>query len=116
MNGKLWTANPLLGGLLVLALGVPCTLAANDKKTDDVSPEAAASAAPPAESSLKDAPCPRKPLPANHGEHDMSPEATLVPGPPSPESFKPDPCYPQPYDSAAELGIYRNSPDGRHMI
>jgi hypothetical protein len=115
MNGKAWIANPLLAGLLVLALGVPCTFAADGKKSDDTSPEAKLPAAPPAEGSLKDNPCPPKPLAASTG-HDMSPEARLLPDPPDPKSFKPDPCYEQPYDSAAELGIYRNDPNGRHMI
>ena len=31
MNGKAWTANPLLVGLLLLALGVPCAFAADDR-------------------------------------------------------------------------------------
>jgi len=106
MNGKAWTANPLLVGLLVLALGVPSAFAAGDKKSDDISPEANAIAAPPAGGSLNDDPCPRKPLPANNDKHDMSPAARPLPGPPSPDSFKADPCYPDLYDSAAELKIY----------
>src|SRR4051812_41427946 len=85
MNGKAWTANPFLVGLLVLALGVPCASAD---------------------------PCTPKPLPASSGDHKMSPEAKLLPGPPDAGFFKPDPCYPQTYDSAAELDIY--SGDGEH--
>lgn len=88
MNRKVWTANPLLIGTLLLALGVPCAVAADE------------------------APCVPKPLPANKGNHDMSPEARLLPDPPGPELFKADPCYTQPYDSAAELDIY----SGRTMI
>jgi hypothetical protein len=88
MNRKAWTANPLLIGTLLLALGVPCIVAADET------------------------PCIPKPLPANTGNHDMSPEARLLPDPPDPKSFKADPCYTQPYDSAAELDIY----GGRAMI
>jgi len=95
MNGKAWTANPLLVGLLLFALGVRCAFAADavdDKKDDKKS----------------DAPCVPKPFDVSnaHKEHDMSPEARLLPGPPDPAWFKSDPCYPQTYDSAAELDIY----------
>src|SRR5436309_3631853 len=96
MNGKAWTANPLLVGLLLLVLGVPCTFAADDKKSDD--------------------PCAPKPLDASNSNkiHEMSPEARLLPDPPDPNSFKADPCgvYQKPYDSAAELEIY----GGKRMI
>jgi len=91
VNRKVWTANPLLLGLVVLVLGIPCTFAADDKTSDD--------------------PCTPKPLYASTG-HDMSPEARLLPDPPDPKSFKSDPCYPEAYDSAAELEIY----SGRHVI
>src|SRR6185295_8036840 len=50
MNGKTWTANPLLLGLLLLALGVPCAFAsaaeepqaaaAGEKEVPNMSPEA----------------------------------------------------------------------------
>jgi len=92
MNGKAWTVNPLLVGLLVglvvLALGVPCAFAADDKKSDD--------------------PCAPKPFDVSnaHKEHEMSSEAKLLTDPPDPAWFKADPCYPQPYDSAKELEIY----------
>jgi len=92
MNGKAWTANPLLVGLpvglLVLALGAPCVFAAEDKKSD--------------------VPCTPKPFDVSnaHKEHEMSSEAKLLPDPPDPAWFKADPCYPQPYDSAAELDVY----------
>ena len=61
MNGKAWTANPLLAGMLLLALGVPCAFADDDKKTD--------------------VPCTPKPFDVSnsHKEHDMSPEAKLLP-------------------------------------
>jgi hypothetical protein len=91
MNGKVWTANRLLVGLLVLALGVPCTFAADDKKDD---------------------PCAPKPLPPPTGNHDMSPEAKLLPGAPDPAWFKADPCYQQPYNAEDELKIYSD----KHMI
>ena len=106
MNRRVWTANPLLVGLLVLALGVPCAFAADDSKSDDVSPEAKPLAASPAEGPVKDDPCTPKPLPANNDKHDIDPEARLLPGPPDPKSFKKDPCYKEGYDSASELKIY----------
>src|SRR5947199_1751010 len=88
MNGKTWTANPLLLGMLWLALGVPCALAADDNKSD--------------------APCIPKPFDTSnsHKEHEMSPGAKLLPEPPDPAWFKSDPCYPEAYDAAAELDIY----------
>jgi len=91
MNRKAWTANPLLLGALLLALGVACKTIPMD---------------------YKKSPCVPKPLPESPGKHDMSPEARLLSGPPNPEWFKADPCYQQPYDSAAELDIYK----GRKMI
>jgi hypothetical protein len=95
MNGKAWTVNPLLVvGLLLLALGVPRTLDADDRKSDD--------------------PCTPKRLDFHNAnkKHDMSPEARLLPDPPDQDSFKADPCYPPAYDSVAELQIY----SGKHMI
>jgi hypothetical protein len=92
MNGKTWTVNPFLVGLLLLVLGIPSAFAADDQKSDE--------------------PCVPKPLPAGTGDHDVSPEATLLPEPPDPKWFKPDPCYLDPYDSAAELEIY----SGKKMI
>ena len=91
MNRKTWTANPLLLGLLLLALGVPGAFAAADE------PEAAAA-----------------------GEHkgpEMSPEARIIgdpnhPDPPAEGSFTPDPSYEgEPYDAEAQLAIY----GGKHM-
>jgi hypothetical protein len=94
MNGKAWTANPLLVGLLVLALGVPCASAADDKKSDD--------------------PCAPKPFDVSNSNkiHEMSPGVRLLDDPPDPRWFKADPCYQQPYNSDAEQEIYI----GRHMI
>jgi hypothetical protein len=97
MNRKVWTANPLLAGMLLLALGVPCAFAADaaDAKKDD---------------KKSDAPCVPKPRPFDvsnsHKEHAMSPGVTLLPDPPDPAWFKSDPCYPEAYDSKAELDIY----------
>lgn len=79
MKGNDWTANRLLAGLLVLALGVPCAAAAD-------APQAAGG--------------------DDKKAHEMSPEAKLVPGPPPPGSFGPEPSYPEPYDAKAELAIY----------
>ena len=42
MNGKAWTANPWLLGMLLLALGVPCALAADAAAAADAAPAAAA--------------------------------------------------------------------------
>jgi len=98
MNRKTWTTNPLLIGTLLLALGVPCILFADDTKADD--------------KDKKDAPCVPKPLHANEGQHDMSPAARLLPDPPGAELFKADPCYTQPYNAEAELDVYRR----RNMI
>jgi hypothetical protein len=56
MNRKASTANPLLVGLLLLAVGVPCAFAraaAEDKKAPDMSPEAKLLPGPPAEGSFK---------------------------------------------------------------
>lgn len=92
MNGKVWTANPLLVGLLVLVLGVSCTSAGPDKKRDSL--------------------CVPKPIPASTGDHLMSSGAKLLPGPPDAGWFIPDPCPEKPYDSAAELKIY----SGKEMI
>jgi hypothetical protein len=102
MNGKAWTATPFLVGLLALTLGVPCAFA-DEKKSDDTSPEAKLSDASPPDN-MKN-PCVPKPL-NKSDNHSMSPEATLLPDPPDPRWFKDDPCYQQPYDSAAELEIY----------
>ncbi len=89
MNGKAWTANPLLVGMLLLGVGVPTAFADNpyvapvvEKKGPEMSPEARIIGDP------------------NH------------PDPPAAGSFRDDPKYPQTYDSAAELEIY----SGRHMI
>jgi hypothetical protein len=91
MNAKGSTANPLLVGLIALALGVPCAFGQGSPKDDRCKP---------------------KPLPPNSGNHDVDHDATVVPGPTDPNSFKADPCYLDAYDSAAELGIYTN----RQMI
>ena len=91
MNGKAWTANPLLLGLLLLSLGVPCAFAADDE-----------SAAAPA---------------GEKAGPEMSPEARVIgdpdhPDPPAEGSFKPDPSYEdEPYDAEAQLAIY----GGKHM-
>jgi len=106
MNGKAWTANPLLVGLLVIVLGAPTILAAEDKTTSDVSP-ADQAAAP-----VKQDPCVPKPLPPASTDHSVDPAAKLLPDAPDPSLFKPDPCYTQPYDSAAEMEIY----GGKKMI
>jgi hypothetical protein len=86
MKSKAWTVNPLLAGLLVLVLGVPCAVAADDDQT-----QAAAAGE-------KKAP-------------EMSPEARILPGTPGADSFGPEPEYPQPYDAQAQLDIY----GGKHM-
>jgi hypothetical protein len=89
MNGKSWIANPLLLGLLLLALGVPAAFA------DE--PQAAAGGG-------KEGP-------------EMSPEARVLgdpnhPDPPAEGSFSPDPTYEhEPYDAEAQLAIY----DGKKM-
>src|SRR5258708_16028096 len=106
MIRRVWTANPLLVGLLVFGLGIPCAFAA-DIKSNDVEPEAKPTSAAPAEGGVKDDPCTPKPLPANNDKHDIDKEARLLPGPPDPKSFKADPCDQQPYDSAADLKIYK---------
>lgn len=85
MNRRLWTAPPLLVGLLVLALGARCASVAEVEKSK---------------------PCVPKPLPASTSNHEISPEAKLLPDSPDPKWFKADPCYLDPYDSAAELKIY----------
>jgi hypothetical protein len=112
MNGKAWTANPFLIGTFLLALGVPCTVAAGDKKSDDISSEANLAAAPPAEGAATAGPCTPKPLPPPSSEHSMSPEARLLPEAPDPSLFKPDPCNRDPYNAAAELDVY----GGKKMI
>src|SRR5579872_4225638 len=119
MNGKAWTANPLLLGMLWLALGVPCAFAADaagtadakqgDAQQNDAKPGGAADVR-----KGDTAPCVPKPFDVSnaHKEHDMSPAAKLLPEPPDPTWFKSDPCYPEDYDSKAELDIY----GGRHAI
>jgi hypothetical protein len=94
MNGKAWTANPLLTGMLLLALGVPCAFADGDQKSDD--------------------PCAPKPfdVTSSNKDHKMSSEAKLLPDPPDPAWFKADPCYKEPYDATAELEIYNG--EGKH--
>jgi len=92
MNRNAWIANPLLLGLLLLALGAPCAFAAADE------PQAAAAA------DEKKGP-------------EMSPEARILgnpehPDPPAEGSFTPDPSYEgEPYDAQAQLDIY----GGKHM-
>jgi hypothetical protein len=80
MNRKTWTANPLLLGLLLLALGAPCAFAAADeaqKEGPEMSSEARVLGDP------------------NH------------PDPPAEGSFTPDPVYDhEPYDAEAQLAIY----------
>ena len=91
MNGKAWTANPLLLGLLLLALGVPCAFAAEDESAAATGGEKAGP--------------------------EMSPEARVIgdpnhPDPPAEGSFAPDPSYEdEPYDAEAQLAIY----GGKHM-
>lgn len=91
MNGKAWTANPLLLGLLLLALGVPCAFAS-------------AADAPQADAGEKEGP-------------EMSPEATMLGDPehldpPADGWFKQDSTkYDGPYDAQAQLDIY----DKKHM-
>jgi hypothetical protein len=91
MNGKTWIANPLLLGLLLLALGAPCSFAAADEHQAATAGE-------------KEGP-------------EMSPEARILgdlnhPDPPAEGSFKPDPSYEhEPYDAEAQLAIY----GGKHM-
>ncbi|HKI05825.1 MAG TPA: hypothetical protein VKK31_27845 [Thermoanaerobaculia bacterium] len=91
MNGKAWTPNPLLLGLLLLALGAPCAFAAADE------PQAAAAGE-------KEGP-------------EMSSEAKILGDPHhldplADDWFKPDPNYDhEPYDSEAQLAIY----GGKHM-
>lgn len=96
MNRKAWTANPLLLGLLLLALGAPCAFAAAPVE------------APRAETAPE-----------------MSSEARLIgdplhPDPPVEGSFKPDPDYEdEPYDAEDQLYIYAPQPEpgkpGKHM-
>ncbi len=85
MNRKTWTANPLLLGLLLLALGAPCAFAAGeggDTEGPEMSSEAKILGDP------------------NH------------PDAPAEGSFKPDPTYDhEPYDAEAQLAIY----DKKHM-
>ena len=94
MNRQPLSANTLPIGLLLLALGVPCTFAA----------AADAAEAEAADDGEKKGP-------------EMSPEARLVgdpdnPDPPAEGSFGPDPSYEdKPYDAEAQLAIY----GGRHM-
>jgi hypothetical protein len=89
MNGKTW--NPLLLGLLLLALGVPCAFAADDESAAATAGEKAGP--------------------------EMSPEARVIgdpdhPDPPAEGSFAPDPSYEEePYDATAQLVIY----GGKHM-
>src|SRR6185295_10283464 len=100
MNGKTWTANPLLLGLLLLALGVPCAFASAAEE-----PQAAAAG--------------EKEVPK------MSPEATMLGDlkhldPPADGWFIHDPTiYDGPYDAQAQLDIYgpQSSPGkpGKHM-
>jgi hypothetical protein len=101
MNGKAWTANPFLIGLLVIVLGTPAILAGDDKASNDVSPTDQA-AAP----GVQQDPCVPKALPPASADHTVDPAATLLPEAPDPSLFKSDPCYPKTYDSAAELEIY----------
>jgi hypothetical protein len=92
MNGKAWTATPLvigLVGLVVLAVGVPYA-AADDPKVEVF---------------------------VERKGPEMSPEAKVIgdpnhPDPPAAGSFKRDPEYTEPYDAAAELEIY----SGKKMI
>src|SRR6185369_2020041 len=95
MNRRVWTATPLLTGLLVLALGAPCAITA----ADDPAQAATAGEKPAGEKTVE-----KKPP-------EMSPEARILPDPPGPESFGPQPEYPQPYDPVEELAIY----GGKHM-
>src|SRR5215210_2134348 len=91
MNGKAWTANHLLAGLLLLVLGAPCALAAAD---DDPQATAGEEKGP-----------------------ETSPEVRVLGDleeidPPAEGWFKPDPSYEnEPYDAEAQLAIY----GGRHM-
>jgi hypothetical protein len=85
MNRKAWTANPLLLGLLLLALGTPCAFAV-DAPRAETAPEMSAEA-------------------RMIGD-------PLHPDPPAEGSFGPDPSYEEePYDAEAQLAIY----DGKHM-
>jgi hypothetical protein len=107
MNGKAWTANPLLVGLLVIVLGVPTILVAEDKTSNDVS-TAEQAAAP----GVKQDPCVPKPLPPASGDHSVDPAAKLLPEAPDASLFKPDPCVTDAYDPDAELKVY----SGKKMI
>jgi hypothetical protein len=113
MNGKAWTATPLfrglLVGLLVLGIGVPTVFAAEDQ-AGNAAPEARFLDQPATSGNAE--PCTPKRIPESTGDHLMSQGATLLPGPTDPRAFKSDPCYLDPYDPAAELGIYT----GRQMI
>src|ERR1700733_6779346 len=100
MNGKAWTANPLLLGMLWLALGVPCALAADPATADAQQGDAPQDAKPNDTADVRKgdtAPCVPKPFDTGnaHKEHDMSPQAKLLPEPPDPTWFKSDPCYPE---------------------
>ncbi len=90
MNRKAWTANPLLLGLLLLALCAPRAFAAEEPGGEE------------------------------HGEvhgPEMSPEAKILgdpahPAPPAEGSFSPDPSYEEErYDAEEQLAIY----GGKHM-
>ena len=89
MNGKAWTVNPSLLGLLLLALGAPCAFGA------EVEP------------------------PRAETGPEMSPEARVIgdpdhPDPPAEGSFGPDPVYEgeeERYDAEAQLAIY----GGKHL-
>jgi hypothetical protein len=87
MNGKAWTATPLLVGLLLLVLGAGCASVPHVEKSEL-------------------SPCVPKLLPPPGDHHEMSPAATLLPESPDPRWFKPDPCNLDPYDADAELKIY----------
>ena len=92
MNRKAWTANPLLLGLLLLALSAPCAFAGGAADES----QAAAGA---------------------HQGPEMSPEARVLgdpnhPDPPAEGWFKPDPDYTdEKYDAQAQLDIY----DKKHL-
>src|SRR5687767_3320992 len=91
MNGKAWTANPWLAGVLLLVLGAPCAVA---RAAD--APEADA---PAAEAGDKEAP-------------EMSPEAKLLGHlehieAPADGWFTKNPTrYDGPYDAQEQLDIY----------
>jgi len=101
MNGKTWIANPLLLGLLLLALGAPCAFAEGAAEE----PQAAAAGeekGPETSSEVKFLGDP------NHLDA------------PAEGWFKPDPKYEhEPYDAEAQLAIYgpQSSPGkpGKHL-